>query len=188
MKDYNNFKSWKSSHSTLMQNLSFSAPDDLFIYTNFKMTTPVEIEERQLLFAESMAEAAGYFRHIFLYDLLVDATNDLELDDVLKAEERQKDVLFLLFLWFKAGKVLQMSDVKNSLLNLINEFNNQFNDHNQLNYEFQILNGVNELKEFLKSKFKDKENFDEKQLDIVCNKQLFVGKLLNDFIMTLFKE
>lgn len=185
MKDYNNFKSWKSNHSSFMQDLTFAKPEDIFIYTSFKMSTPFEVQEHQVLFAENIEEAAGYFRHIFLYDLLVDATDDLELDEALRTVERQKDALFLLNLWFKSGKALHKSDVKKSLSGLIKEFNQRFNNQNELQYEFQVLDGANGLKRFLKSKFKDNENFDEKRLENICSNQLFVGRLLMDFIEDL---
>lgn len=188
MKDYNNYKSWKSSRSTLMQDLTFSTPNDVFIYTNFKMTTPFNMEENRVLFAESLEEAAGYFRHIFLYDLLVDATDDLELDEALRTKERQQDALFLLNLWFRTGKALHKSDVKKAFLDLINDFNQHFNNENDLQYEFQVLNGANSLKRFLKSKFKDDEKFDEKRLEDICSNQFFVGKLLNDFLAALFNQ
>ena len=188
MQDYNNFKSWKSDHSSFMQDLTFAKPDDIFIYTSFKMSTPFEVEEHQVLFAENIEEAVGYFRHIFLYDLLVDATDDLELDEALRTEERQKDSLLLLNLWFRTGKALHKSDVKKAVSVLIKEFNQRFNNQKELQYEFQILNGANGLKRLLKSKFKDNENFDEKRLDNICSNQLFVGKLLNDFITDLFNK
>lgn len=187
MKDYNNFKSWNSKHSRLVQDLNFAKPDDIFIYTSFKMAVPFEAEERQLLFAENFEDAAGYFRHIFLYDLLVDATDDLELDETLKTEERQKDALILLNLWFKTGNAIHKSDAKKTLSNLIKEFNQQFNNRNELQYEFQILNGANDLKRFLITKFKNNENFDKKRLDSICSNQLFFGKLLNEFIKEIFK-
>lgn len=184
--DYSKFKNWKNSHSTQMQDLTFAMPDDIFIYTSFKMSTPFEVQEHQVLFAENIEEAAGYFRHIFLYDLLVDATDDLELDKVLRTEERQKDALFLLNLWFRAGKALHKPDAKKAILGLIKEFNQHFNNENDLQYEFQVLNGANSLKRFLKSKFKDNEAFDEKKLENICSNQLFVGKLLKDFLDMLF--
>ena len=184
--DYSKFKNWKNSHSTQMQDLTFAKPDDIFIYTSFKMTTPFEVEEKQVLFAESLEETAGYFRHIFLYDLLVDATDDLELDEAFRTEERQKDAIFLLNLWFRTGKALHKADAKKAFLDLIKEFNQQFNNKNELQYEFQVLNGANSLKRFLKSKFKDNENFDEKQLNNICSNQLFTGRLLKDFIDKLF--
>ncbi|MDD6479478.1 MAG: hypothetical protein PUF48_06720 [Oscillospiraceae bacterium] len=182
MKDCNNFKSWKSNHSSFMRDLTFAKPDDIFIYTSFKMSTPFEVGEHQVLFAENVEEAARYFRDIFLYDLLVDATDDLELDEALRTEERQQEALFLLNLWFRTGKALHKSDIKKVLSGLIKEFNQQFNNQNELQYEFQILCGANALKQFLKSKFKDKENFDEKKLENICSNQLFAGKLLSDFI------
>ena len=184
--DYSKFKNWKNSHSTQMQDLTFAKPDDIFIYTSFKMTTPFEVEERKVLFAESLEEVAGYLRHIFLYDLLVDATDDLELDEALRTEERQKDALFLLNLWFRTGKALHKSDVKKAISNLIKEFNQRFNTRKELEYEFQILNGANSLKRFLKSIFKDNEAFDEKKLENICINQLFDGKLLKDFLDMLF--
>lgn len=186
MQDYNNFKSWNSNYSSFMQNLTFAKPNNIFIYTSFKMSEPFEVEENQVLFAEDFEEAAGYFRHIFLYDLLVEATDDLALDQVLRTEERQKDALFLLNLWFKTGKALHKSDIKKALLNLTKEFNQHFNNSNGLQYEFKILNGANGLRRFLKSKFKDNENFNAKRLDDICSNDLFAGKLLNDFIMDLF--
>ena len=184
--DYSKFKNWKNSHATEMRDLTFAKPDDIFIYTGFKMATPFEVEENQVLFAESLEEAVGYFRHIFLYDLLVDATDDLELDEALRTVERQKDALFLLNLWFRAGKALHKPDVKKVFLDLIKDFNQHFNNENDLQYEFQALNGANSLKMFLKSKFKDNEAFDEKKLENICSNQLFVGKLLKDFLDMLF--
>lgn len=188
MKDYNDYKIWKSLRSTLMQDLTFSTPDDVFIYTNFKMTSPFNMDEKQILFAESFEEAAGYFRHIFLYDLMVDATDDLALDKLLRTKDRQEDALFLLDLWFRTGKLLHKSDVKRALLNLTKEFNQHFNNGVKVQYEFKVLNGANGLKRFLKSKYKDNENFDAKRLDDICSNQLFAGKLLNDFIIDLFEE
>ena len=188
MQNYNNFKSWKSDHSSFMRDLSLSKADDVFIYTSFKMLTPFAVEERQVLFAETFEEAAGYFRHIFLYDLLVDAIDDLELDEALRTEERQKDVLFLSNLWFRTGKELHKSDVKKMLSDLIGEFNQRFNNQNELQYEFQVLYGANGLRKFLKSKFKNNENFDENRLDSVCSNQSFDGKALTDFITELFEK
>ena len=185
MKDYNNFKSWKSNHSGVMQDLTFAKLNDIFIYTSFKMSTPFEVEEQQVLFAENIEEAAGYFRHIFLYDLLVDAIDDLELDEALRTEERQKDAMFLFNLWFRIGKALHKSDVKKAISNLIKEFNQRFDNQDELQYEFQVLNGTNELKDFLKFKFKANKNFDEKRLENICSNQLFDGKLLADFIKSL---
>ena len=116
---------------------------------------------------------------------MVDATDDLELDEALRTEERQKDSLLLLNLWFRTGKALHKSDIKKAVSALIKEFNQRFNNQKELQYEFQILNGANGLKRFLKSKFKDDENFDEKRLENICSNQLFVGRLLMDFIEDL---
>ena len=185
MKDYNNFKSWKTPLSTLMQDLTFSAFDDVFIYTSFKMATPFDIEERQVLFAESFEEAAGYFRHIFLYDLLVDAADDLELDAKLLTVEHQKDAILILHFWFKVGKALNVENPKQEVLKLCDEFNRHFSIVKDMQYEFHILNGVNELKEFLKSKYQNDTNFDIKRLENICSEDLFVGKSLNDFIKEL---
>ena len=188
MKDHNNFESRKSNPSNFIRCSTFAKPNDVFIYTSFKMSIPFEVEEGQVLFAKNFEEAAGYFRHIFLYDLLVDATDDLKLDEALRTEERRKDVLFLLNLWFKTGKSLHKSDVKKEFSNLIKEFNQHFNNRNDLQYEFHVLNGENDLKIFLKSEFKNNEKFDERRLDNICSNQLFVGKLLNDFVEELLKK
>lgn len=186
MKDYNNFKNWKTPHSTLMQDLTFSTPDDVFIYTSFKMTSPFDIEENQVLFAESFEEAAGYFRHIFLYDLLVDATDDLELDPKLLNKEHQEDAIKILSFWFKVGKALNNKNSKKEVLKLCDEFNCHFSISKDMQYEFHILNGANELKRFLKSKYKNNANFDNKRLENICSEDLFAGKLLNDFLNELF--
>lgn len=106
----------------------------------------------------------------------------------MKREEHQEDALFLLNLWFRTGKALHMVDAKETVLNLLEEFNQRFNNGKELQYEFQILNGANELKRFLKSKLKNNKNFNEKRLDNICSDQLFVGELLNDFIVDLFNE
>ena len=72
------------------------------------------------------------------------------------------------------------------VLKLCDEFNTHFSDNKTSQYEFHILNGANELKRFLKNKYQNCDNFDEKRLDDICSSNLFVGKLLNDFIKNLF--
>ena len=95
MENFNDFKSWRSNHSTIMRDLTYAKPDDVFIFTSF--TDEVSsIDQKEVLYATDYCEAMRYFRHIFLYDLLVDATDDMQLDEALSTQERQGDALFLL--------------------------------------------------------------------------------------------
>ena len=92
MSDYTSYKSWKSSHASEMQDLTFARPDDIFIFTRFTSKEP-DFEGKQVLYASDIKEAAGYFQHVFLYDILNDMTDDLALDPKLLNNENQKDVL-----------------------------------------------------------------------------------------------
>lgn len=76
--DYSKFQSWKNSHATEMQDLTFAKPFDFFIFIRFKENS--KYDGKQVLYAENIEEAIGYIRHIFLYDIINDATFDLELD------------------------------------------------------------------------------------------------------------
>ena len=188
MKDYNDFKNWKNSHSTLMRNLTFSAPDDIFIYTRVKMTHPFDVEEHQILFAESFEEAAGYFRNIFLFDELVDTVDDLELDPNLLTNKHQANAIAILIFWFKIGKAFNNKNLEKETLKLCDEFNNHFSNSKETQYEFHILNGADELKNFLKSKHQNNAGFNIRKLEKICNKDCFDGKLLNDFVKELLNK
>ena len=68
--NYLEFKNWKNSHSAEMRNLDLASAEDIFIYTKFIAFNPLNFENKQILFAESLEETLGYIRHIFLYDIL----------------------------------------------------------------------------------------------------------------------
>lgn len=182
MENFNDFKSWRSNHSTIMRDLTYAKPDDVFIFTSF--TDEVSgIDQKEVLYATDYCEAMGYFRHIFLYDLLVDATDDMQLDEALRTEQRQGDALFLLNLWFKVGKALHKNLSQRELKTFCKEFNTHFNNRIELKYEFHLLMGADELRKFLILKFKSDGNFNTRRLENICSKELFVGKVLNDFLI-----
>ena len=78
--DYLDFKSWKNSHGIEMRALEFSQADSIFIFTRFTVNSPFVLDSKQFHFAETAEEAAGYIRHIFLYDILSDAIDDLQFE------------------------------------------------------------------------------------------------------------
>lgn len=182
------FKEWRKSQSTDIYDLTFAHPDDVFIFTRFTMHKPIECDNKEILYTETIDEAIGYIRHNFLYDILNDATDDLEMDFKSFFDERQKDAISLLYFWFKADKVKTDNNQLKELRKFCEEFNLEFSSRQETEYEIQILNGADMLRNFLIERFSYCENFDKKQLCSICTKELFVGKPLNDFINLLFNS
>lgn len=185
MSDYTSYKSWKSSHASEMQDLTFARPDDIFIFTRFTSQEP-DFEGKQVLYASDIKEAAGYFQHVFLYDILNDMTDDLALDPKLLNNENQKDVLTIMLFWFKLGKAFKSENFEKLFREFCKDFNATFNHRNGAEYEFQILNGADELREFLISSFKNYPNFDQQRLENLCSSDLFAGRPLYDFLNDFF--
>ncbi len=186
--DYSKFENWKNSHSTEMQNLTFARPDDLFVYTRVTGHNPFAFEGKQVLYAESLQEVAGYIRHIFLYDILNDATDDLETDFKAPFDDRQEDAVLLLNYWFKLGKILSVNIFDEKLGEFINDFNLKFNHRDDIEYEIQIFNGADELRDFLIERYSKHKNFDKKRLCNICSKELFSGESLKDFLDMFFNN
>lgn len=185
--NYLEFKNWKNSHITEMQDLTYARPDDIFIFTRFTIHRPFELESKQVLYAESVEEWIGYIRHIFLYDILNDIADDLEFDFKTPYGERQKDAISILSYWYKLGKFSTESNKYQNLNKFCKDFNTEFNFKENAEYEIQILNGADELREFLISKYSKCKNFDRKRLSNICSKELFAGRLLKDFLDMLFQ-
>ena len=185
--NYLEFKNWKSSHATDMSNLTFAHPEDIFIFTRFTDNNPIGIEAKQILFAEDIEETIGYLRHIFLYDILNDALNDLNFDFKSPFDEKQNDAIAILKYWYKLGTIAsQKADLK-QLREFINQFNSDFSRNKNPEYEIHILDGADELRKFLISNFSNYENFDKKRLCNICSKEFFVGKKLKNYTAALFE-
>ena len=182
--DYLKFEEWKTPHAVQMQDLTYARPDDFFIYTRVKFSC--EVEGKQVVYAETIDETIGYLRHVFLYDILNDATDDLELDFKYPFSQRQTDAISLLNHWFKLGKIATADDKELLFYDFCKNFNAEFNQKSDTEYEIAVLNGANELKRFLTKKYKNHKNFDKKRLDTFCNDDLFSGKLLKDFLNDFF--
>lgn len=182
--DFLKFENWKNSHATEMQDLIFAKPDDLFIFT--RVTGDNQFEGKQVLYAESLQEVAGYIRHIFLYDILNDVTDDLETDFKLPFDDRQKDAIMLLNYWFKLGKILSADNFDEQLSEFIKEFNLKFNQRNNTEYEIQILCGADELRDFLIKRYSNNKDFDKEKLCSICGKENFSGTALKDFLNVFF--
>lgn len=153
--DYLDFKSWKNSHGMEMRALEFSQADSIFIFTRFAVNSS-KTESRQLLFAESIEEAIGYIRHIFLCDILSDTIDDLQFELVNIENERQSDVLRLFDLWFKLGKI--KSSIK-KLREFCKAFNDEFSLKREVEYEIRVLCGVDELRKFLLERYSESDFF-----------------------------
>ena len=113
-------------------------------------------------------------------------TDDLALDPKLLNNENQKDVLTIMLFWFKLGKVFKSENFEKLFREFCKDFNETFNHRNGLEYEFQILNGADELREFLISSFKNYPNFDQQKLENLCSSDLFAGRPLYDFLNNFF--
>ncbi len=146
--DYLDFKSWKNSHCIEMRALEFSRADSIFIFTRFAMRSPISVEGRQLVFAESIEEAIGYIRHIFLFDILTDSIDDLQFDYKSAARQRQFDSVKLFYFWYRFARIAPGG---NTLQELCNEFNGAFAESQDLKYEIKVIFGIDELYEFIKN-------------------------------------
>jgi len=160
--DYLNFKTWKSTHAREMQNLTCARPDDIFIFTRFVAHHPFEFESNQIAYAQNTEEAIGYTRHIFLYDILNDTSDDLEFDLKSPFAQRQKDAVLLFKHWYQLGKLSTTTTKINDLRKFCHDFNSDFNASREHEYEIQILNGADQLRIFLISKYSKYENFNKK--------------------------
>ncbi len=181
---YSEFQNWRNAHSTGMYDLNYAHPDDFFIFTRFIVHKPNEFGSEQVLYAENIEEVIGYIRHIFLFDILNDAIDDLEFDLKLPFDERQEDVIEILNFWHKLGEIPK--DNYKELEEFCKNFNATFNVRNDIEYEIQVLNGADKLRNFLIEKYSQCENFDERKLCDICSKDLFSGQALKEFIDKLY--
>ncbi len=186
MIDYTNYQNWKNSHSLEMEDLSLSKPTDLFIFVRFTQKTPINLQSRKMLFAETLEEAMGFIRHIFLYDILNDITDDLRTDFKENFDITQTDAVSVINKWFKLGKLSKNANGL-QLKKFCRDFNLEFSIRKNVEYEIQVLNGVNELHRFLNKYFAEDENFDKKKFSNICSNYFFVPKLLKDYLDLLFK-
>ena len=184
--DYTKFESWKGAHATEMRDLTYARPHDIFIFTRFSKHLPVFFEGKQVLYAETLPEAIGYIRHIFLYDILNDLTDDFELDFKKSCGDCQTGAVSLLNYWFKLGKIASGGKSLLEAKRFCKALNSEFSNKGDTEYEIQILNGVDELRRFLNKRFSSCENFDKNKLSNICSKDLFAGKPLKDFLDLLF--
>ncbi len=180
------FLKWKNSHANEMADLTFCKPDDIFIFTRFTEQSPSYFEGKQVLFAENFEDIAGYLHHIFLYDILYDAIEDVEFDFKSQFDERQEKIIKLLSFWHKSAKISVAKNSEKTLLEFCEKFNSEFNETTHTEYEIRIFKGLDKLKKFLIEKFSENENFDEQKLCNICNKDAFAGRVLEEFLNELF--
>ena len=184
--DYKDFGDWKNSHATEMQDLTFAKPNDIFIFTRFTQKAPSFLEGNNILFSESIEEAMGYIRYIFLYDILNDISDDFENDIKNIHKEQETDVIAVLNYWFKLGKIMTLDNYSCEFKSFCKDFNYMFSHRETTEYEIEILKGVDELQRFLINRYSKHENFDKNILLGICDSESFSGKSLKDFINSLF--
>ena len=177
--DYSQFKSWRTNHATDMSDLTYSKPFDVFIYTKVKINN--EIYACQVLFAEDLEETAGYFAHIFILDLLTDKVDDLEFDFENCTDICQGDVISLMNYRFKLQKIFGKDNFEKSFFDICQQFNKEFEGK----YEFCVLGGADKLRKFLVSRYSSHNDEIKQKLGNFCSKELFAGKLLNDFLKNI---
>lgn len=90
-------------------------------------------------------------------------------------------MILLLYFWFKLGEI-----TKEEFDDFCNKFNSEFMKREDIEYEIQILNGADELRDFLIERYSKCENFDKDKLCSICSNELFAGKPLKDFLDILF--
>ncbi len=173
--DYSQFNSWRTNHAIDMSDLTYSKPYDIFIYTKVKIDN--EICACQVLYAEDLVETVGYFTHVFIFDLLTDKVDDLEFDFENCSDISQCDAISLMNYRFKLQKIFGKDDFVKSFLDICQQFNKEFDGK----YEFCVLNGADNLRKFLVSRYSNNDLI-KRKLETFCTKELFVGKLLNDFL------
>ena len=184
MMDLSEFKKWRSSRPTEMRELAFACPDDIFIFARMNIKNISEGESKYVIYAEDIKEAKWFICHIFLYDILNDAADDLEFDFKTPFNERQKDAIMLLKFWFQMSKKADMSF--KDLTDFCKQFNSYFNNREDIQYEIEVLNGAQELHKFLKAKFSDNDIYNEEKLINICSSDSFSGKLLKDYLDIIF--
>ena len=187
MMNSSEFKNWRKYISSGMDDITYSHPDDIFIFTRFTVKKPLRTESKQVLYAEDIKDTIWYLHYIFLNDILTDAIDDVELDFKSPFDERQKDVILLLNYWFKSSKLSPANTDIQKLKEFCTLFNCDFKTKEDVEYEIEILNGAEELRKFLIKKYSICENFDKKALSNICGKDLFVGKKLKDFLDDFFR-
>ncbi len=185
--DYLDFKNWKNTHITEMEDLTFSKPTDFFIYVRFTEKSQFNFKSERVLFAETPEEAVGYIRHIFIYDILNDVVDDLELDFKQSSEETQNDAILLFNYWYKLGKIPTENFDFINFKKFCEDFNSNFSFGRNSEYEIMILNDADSLRDFLIKKYSKVKNFDRKRIADICSTELFAGKPLKDFLTELFR-
>lgn len=180
------FEDWKGSKVTQMRDLIYAKPDDFFVFTRFAERFPFELSGEELLYAESIQEIAGYIRYVFLYDILNEATDDLETDFKEPFDYRQRNTVLLLYFWLKLGKIISGDILDKQLYEFCAEFNFYFNGIKNIEYEIQILNGAEELRMFLINRYSIYECFDIDTLYDICSKEHFSGVRIKNFLNMLF--
>lgn len=141
--------------------ISNATSTDYFIYSHFLENGSCPINSRQIRYAENISEAASYIHHILLYDILNDLLDDIKYDFKMPFSKKQTDAIAVMSFWFKFGKAYDKSEKE--ILQLCNDFNNQFAYNKNLKYE------------------KSKE-FDKFKLEAICSKDSFNAKELKSFI------
>lgn len=185
--DYLDFKNWKNTHISVMEDLTFSKPTDFFIYVRFTENNRLGLKSERVLFAETLQEAIGYIRHVFIYDILNDVVDDLELDFKQSSEETQNNALLLFNYWYKLGKIANENFNFLSFKKFCKDFNTSFSFSKNSEYEIMVLKGANALRNFLIDKYSNVKQFDKKRIAEICSNELFAGKPLKDFLDELFK-
>ena len=176
--DYSQFERWRTNHAIDMSDLTNSKPYDIFIYT--KVNIDNEICACQVLYAEDLEETAGYFAHIFILDLLTDKVDDLEFDFENCPDISQRDAISLMNYRFKLQKIFGKDSFVKSFFDICQQFNKEFDGK----YEFCVLCGADNLRKFLLSRYSNNDEIKQK-LENFCSEELFVGKLLNDFLKNI---
>ncbi len=160
--------------------ISNATSTDYFIYSHFLENGSCPINSRQIRYAENISEAASYIHHIILYDILNDLLDDIKYDFKMPFSKKQTDAIAVMSFWFKFGKAYDKSEKE--ILQLCNDFNNQFAYNKNLKYEIDILNGADELKNFFNVKYEKSKEFDKYKLEAICSKDSFNAKELKSFI------
>lgn len=180
-----NYENLKIAREVANNELLFSKPTDIFIYTRFTDKASSYMTGESLHFADDLSQAINYICYIFMFDILNDISDDLEYDFKHLTQEKQGDILSIMNYWFKFYKISKQQNTEN-FVKLCNKFNSEYNNRSDIEYQINILNGANSLQKFLIENYSNHINFDRYKLECICSNELFAGKPLQDFVDNLF--
>lgn len=188
MANYNSEFFWKGKHATHMGGTLNAGKDSIFIYINFITPFPAYKEQKQIVSAESVKEAAGYLRHIFLKDVINDNADITDGSPERLTDQQKNKVAVFLKYYNLLDSFLQGEYGVAELKKLCDEFSSRFKNIGDLRYQVIIADGADELRNLLNNECFAGDKVGYKIMELICSKDSFDGKELDIVIADLFDK